>query len=140
MDHQENPQLFRTVPLDLIDNFMTVFNRLIIRYLRMNGSHTAAWAIIVDDQIMSPDDSIILFHKFRNLMVNRRINRLSDYGVKVSFAIFTPAIITTTDTARPKNPSRFQPVTPKMITERMVAEVVITSPKASAAVAIITVD
>ena len=78
MDHQENSQLFRTVPLDLVDNFMTVFNRLIIRYLRMNGSHTAAWSIIVDDQIMRPDDSIILFHKFRNLMVNRRIDRLSD--------------------------------------------------------------
>ena len=61
-------------------------------------------------------------------------------GASVSLAIFTPAIITTTDTAMPTMPSMFTPKMPNTAMDSMVAEVVTTSPMASAAVASITLE
>jgi len=61
-------------------------------------------------------------------------------GFSVSLAILNPAIITNTETTTPTNPSMFTCQILNTIIDKIVADVAATSPKESAAVAVITLE
>ena len=53
------------------------FNIHFAWYFRMNGSHTAARAVIMHDQIVTANDAIVALNKRRDPVINLRFNGLS---------------------------------------------------------------
>ena len=62
MDHQSDIQLFSDFPLNTVNDCMGYFNIHIVRHLCMNGCHSLIWSVIMHDQIMRSDNTIIGFY------------------------------------------------------------------------------
>ena len=78
MDYQENPQLFCCFSFNPVNHLMRHLDIYITRNLGMNGSHAAAGSIVVNNQVMASHNSFILINEVRDLLINLRINRLSN--------------------------------------------------------------
>lgn len=106
MDHQKYTDLFHSLSLNPVHNFMRFSHIHVAGKLYMDGGHASVWSVIMDNQIMTADDPVIALHKILDLMVQLRINlTLRSKAASVSLAILIPASITSTDTTRPTRPS-----------------------------------